>query len=169
MVHTKQSVSICQPVRRLPHWRKEKVHHMLQDKFKRDVIQPSSSPWASPVVLVQKKDGTLRFCVDYREINYITRRATYPLPRMDDTLDTLSLSCFFSTLYLASGYWQVELDEASREKTAFCTPSGLYGFKVMPFGLCNAPASFQRLMDLVLTGLQLSHCLVYLDDIIMLG
>ena len=108
MVHTKESIPIRQPVRHLPQWRKEKVHLMPQDKFKRDVILPSSSPWASPVVLVQTKDGTLRFCVDYSKINAITRRIAFPLPKVDDTidtLDTLMLSCSFSTLDLASGYW----------------------------------------------------------------
>ena len=91
------------------------------------------------------------------------------MPRIDDTLDTLHGSRWFSTLDLASGYWQVELAKEDQHRTAFCTPSGLYEFKVMPFGLCNAPATFQRLMDLMLTGLQWSSCLVYLDDIIILG
>ena len=93
----------------------------------------------------------------------------YPLPRIDDTLEMLSESKLFSTLDLASGYWQVELTEEAREKTAFCTTEGLYEFKVMPFGLCNAPATFQRLMDVVLSGLQWTSCMVYLDDIIVMG
>ena len=138
----------------------------MQEK---DVIQQSSSPWASPIVLVKKKDGTTRFCVDYRKLNNVTRKDAYPLPRIDSTLDTLSRSQWFSTLDLVSGYWQVEIDEKDQPKTAFCTTEGLYEFKVMPFGLCNAPATFQRLMDLVLAGLQWSHCLVYIDDVIILG
>ena len=93
----------------------------------------------------------------------------YPLPRIDETLDTLSGSQLFSTLNLASGYWQVEVSDEDRQKTAFCTTEGLYEFKVMPFGLCNAPATFQRLMDLILAGLQWTSCLVYLDDIIIFG
>ena len=88
---------------------------------------------------------------------------------MEDTLDTLAGSNWFTTLDLLSGYWQVELDERDREKTAFSTQKGLYEFKVLPFGLTNAPATFQRLMDMVLAGLQWSHCLVYLDDVIILG
>ena len=102
-------------------------------------------------------------------VNEVTCKDAYPLPRIDDTLETLSQSQLFSTLDLGSGYWQVELAEESREKTAFSTTEGFYEFKVMPFGLYNAPATFQRHMDLVLSGLQWSNCLVYIDDIIVMG
>ena len=122
-----------------------------------------------PNCVVRKKDGSARFCVDYRKLNSITHKDTYPLPRIDDTLDTLGESQWFSTLDLVSGYWQVEVAEQDRDKTAFTTQEGLFQFKVMPFGLCNAPATFQRLMNLVLAGVQWSECLVYLDDIIVLG
>ena len=107
-----------------------------------NIITPSSSPWASPVVLVRKKDGSLRFCVDYRKVNAITRKDAYPLPRVDDTLDTLACCKWFTILDLLSGYWQVEVDQKDREKTAFTTPDGLFEFTRMPFGLCNAPATF---------------------------
>jgi len=137
--------------------------------LRRKVIQPSSSPWASPVVLVKKKDGSTRFCIDYRKVNSITHKDAYPLPQIDDTLDTLSGSQWFSTVDLLSGYWQVEVAEEDKPKTAFTTCEGLYEFNVMPFGLCNAPATFQRLMDLVLAGIQWSQCLVYLDDVIIIG
>ena len=137
--------------------------------MRRGIIEKSASPWASPIVLVQKKDGTTRFCVDYRKLNNVSRKDAYPLPRIDDTLDTLAGSKWFSTIDLVSGYWQVEVEERDRSKIAFCTTDGLFQFRVMPFGLCNAPATFQRLMDLVLSGLQWSQCLVYLDDIIVLG
>ena len=133
------------------------------------VTAPSSSPWASPVVLAQKKDGSLRFCVDYRRLNTVTRKDAYVLPRIDDTLDALSSSKWFSTLDLASGYWQMEVAPEDKEKTAFCTQEGLFEFQTMPFGLRNAPATFQRLMDFVLAGLQWSSCLVYLDDVIIMG
>ena len=99
----------------------------------RAVIQPSCSPWASPVVLVPKKNGSLRFCIDYRKVNSVTRKDAYPLPCVDDTLDTLAGSKWFSTLDLLSGYWQVEVNPDDRGKTAFCTHKGLLEFRVMPF------------------------------------
>ena len=129
-------------------------------------IEPSDSPWSAPVVLVTKKDGGTRFCVDYRRLNLATVKDAYPLPHIDDTLDMLAGKRWFSTLDLASGYWQVSLSLEARCKTAFATHSGLFQFKVMPFGLCNSPATFERLMDRVLQGLLWSRCLVYLDDII---
>ena len=104
----------------------------------RGIVQPSCNPWASPVVLVRKKDGSMRFCIDYRKWNEVTRKDAYPLPRIDVTLDTLHGSQWFTTLDLLSGYWQVEMEDSDKETTAFCTPEGLYHFRVMPFGLCNA-------------------------------
>ena len=132
-------------------------------------VDPSDSSWSLPVVLVTKKDGGTRFCVDYRRLNDITVKDAYPLPRIDDTLDMLAGKQWFSTLYLASGYWQVFLSQEARIKTAFPAHSGLFQFRVMPFGLCNAPVTFERLMDRVLQGLRWSCCLVYLDDIISFG
>ena len=132
-------------------------------------IEPIDSPWSTPVVLVTKKDGGTRLCVDYHRLNIVTVNDTYPLPRIDDTLDMLAGRQWFSTLDLASGYWQVSLSQEARIKTTFATHSGLFQFKVMPFGLGNAPAPFERLMDTVLQGLRWSRCLVYLDDIISFG
>ena len=154
---------------RTPFALRGQVDKMVRDMLDQDVIQPTASPWASPIVLVKKKDGSMRFCVDYRRLNAITKLDVYPLPRIDDTLDVLAGARFFSTLDLASGYWQVTVDPAAREKTAFVTHAGLYEFKVMPFGLCNAPATFQRLMEIVLTGLTHNQCFVYLDDILIVS
>ena len=168
-INTGVSSPIRQPAKRIPLPRRDMVRQLLQDMRAKGIISPSKSPWASPIVLVRKKDGTTRFCVDYRRMNDITVKDAYPLPRVDDTLDTLAGSVWFSTLDLKSGYWQVEVAPEDRAKTAFCTQEGLFEFNVMPFGLCNAPATFQRLMDSVLAGLQWSSCLVYLDDIIIMG
>ena len=168
-IDTGQASPIRQRVRRPQACQREEARRLLQDMLSQQVIQESASPWASPIVLVKKKDGSTRFCVDYRKVNTVTKKDAYPLPRINDTLDTLAGSRWFSTLDLLSGYWQVEVEECDREKTAFCTPEGLFEFRVMPFGLCNAPVTFQRLMDLMLAGLQWSSCLVYLDDVIILG
>ena len=168
-INIENASPIHQLPRRVPQARREEVRRLLREMLDNGVIEPSDSSWSSPVVLAKKKDGSLRFCVDYRKVNAVTRKDAYPLPRVDDTLDTLGGSKFFTTLDLASGYWQVEVATEDRPKTAFVTPEGLFQFKVMPFGLCNAPATFQRLMDRVLGGLKWSSCLVYFDDIIVIG
>lgn len=157
------------PPRRIPIHLQHEVSEHLKQMLTNDIIQPSNSPWAAPVVLVRKRCGGLRFCVDYRKLNDVTRKDAYPLPRIDDALDSLNKACWFSTLDLASGYWQVELDPKDKHKTAFITRQGLFEFNVLSFGLCNSPSTFQRLMDLVLADLQWTTCLVYLDDIICFG
>ncbi|UYV83057.1 K02A2.6-like [Cordylochernes scorpioides] len=161
------------PVRQRPYRVSPAERRVIQSEVEKmmetKIIRPSSSPWASPVILVRKKDGSLRFCVDYRRLNKITKKDVYPLPRIDDALDTLSGSRYFSTMDMRSGYWQIEVDDKDREKTAFITPDGLYEFNVMPFGLCNAPATFERMIDNVLRGLKWDMCLCYLDDIVIYG
>ena len=140
----------------------------VQQMLSSDVIRPSNSPWTSPVVMVRKKDGSLRFYVDFRQLNAVTVKDAHPLPRIDDLLDALHGAKWFSTLDLKSGYWQVPIAEQDKEKTAFRTSSGqLFEFNQVPFGLCNAPATFSRLMDRVLAGLHWETCLFYLDDIIV--
>ena len=160
---------VHQPPRRIPFSLRPKVQELVQDMLNQHVIVPSSSPWSSPLVLVRKKDGDMRFCVDYRRLNAITKSDAFPLPRIDDTLDLLAQNRFFSTLDLASGYWQVKMSPEAQEKTAFNTPNGLYEFVSMPFGLCNAPATFQRLMEVVMHGLARECCMVYMDDTLVLG
>ena len=124
-----------------------KEQDCVQDMLARGQIEPSDSPWASPVVLVTKKDGSTRFCVDYRQLNSLTVKDAYPLPRIDDSLRLLGNQQWFSTMDLASGYWQVAMTPEAKRKAAFVTNEGLFQFWVMPFGLCNAPATFERLMD----------------------
>ena len=118
-----------------------------------DICEPSFSPWASNVVLVKKSDGTLRFCIDYRQLNNLTVKDSYPLPRIDTCFDALGGARYFSTLDLRQGYWQVENDQETADKTTFITRKGAFKFKVLPFGLSNAPAVFQRLMNLVMQEL----------------
>ena len=113
-----------------------------------------------------KKDGSTRFCVDYRILNALTTKDAYPLPRIDDSLRLLGNQQWFSTMDLASGYWQVAMSPDVKRKAAFVTNEGLFQFRVMPFGLCNVPSTFERLMDRVLCGMRWSRCLVYLDDVI---
>jgi len=109
----------------------------------------------------------MRFCVDYRKLNSITRKDSHPLPRITEALDALGGAQWFSTLDLRSGYWQISMSDDSKEKTAFITHNGLYEFNVLPFGLCNSPATFQRLMTHALRGLEWDICLVYIDDLII--
>ena len=149
--------------------RKAVIEEQIKQMLDGDQIEPSDSPWASPVVLVTKKDGSPRFCVDYRGLNSVTKKDSYPIPNITDCIDSLSGSKWFSTLDLASGYWQCEVAEDDRHKTAFTTHKGLFQFKVLPFGLTNAPATFERLMERVLNGLQWERCLIYLDDVICFG
>ena len=140
----------------------------VQQILASNVIRPSNSLWALLVVMVKKKDGSLRFYVDFQQLNAATVKDAHPLPRIDDLLDALHGAHWFSTLDLKSGYWQVPILEEGKEKTSFRTSSGqLYEFNQVPFGLCNAPAAFTRLMDRVLSGLHWEMCLFYLDDIIV--
>ena len=154
------------PYRSNPEKRKE-IQRQVQSLLDAGQIESSTSPWSSPVLLVPKKDGGWRMCVDYRKVNAVTKKTSYPIPRTEDTFDYLLQAQWFSKMDAASGFWQVPMEQASKEKTAMITPDGLYHWKVMPFGLCNAPATFQRLMDAVLHGLKWKECLVYLDDILI--
>lgn len=125
---------IKQPTRRVPVHMREEVETQIDDMLKNGIIRPSTSPWASGIVLVKKKDGTQRFCIDYRQLNNVTIKDAYPLPRIDESLDQLAGSSWFSCLDLCSGYWQVEVEEEDKPMTAFTTRKGLFEFNVMPFG-----------------------------------
>ncbi len=168
-IPTGDSKAIRQPSRRTPLGFQAEEEDHLRKLLKNGTVVPSTSEWASPVVLVRKKDGGLRWCVDYRKINDVTRKDAFPLPRVEDCLDTLSGASLFSTLDLQSGYHQIGMDPEDQAKTAFITRYGLFEFTRMPFGLCGAPGTFQRAMELVLSGLQWKKVLVYLDDVILTG
>lgn len=173
LVTHKINVGNAQPIRqaprRLPLHQREVATKEIESMLEKDIIRPSSSPWSSPIVLVKKKDGTIRFCIDYRKLNAITIKDAYPIPNIQESLEMLSGACWYSTLDLASGYWQVSMDDKDREKTAFITRDGLYEFNVMAMGLCNSPSTFERLMERTLAGLNQITCLVYLDDIVIFG
>ena len=117
-----------------------------------DMIEPSKSPWACGVVMAKKKGGQLRFCCDFRYLNAVTIKDAYPIPRIDESLSKLGDAKFFTTLDLGSAFWQVPLRKQDREKTGFACELGLFQWKRMPFGLCNATATFQRLMAQALTS-----------------
>ena len=148
---------------------RQTISDEVANLLKKGIIRPSKSPWGAPVVLVKKKDGTLRFCIDYRQLNQVTKKDAYPLPRIDECLGCLNGTKYYCTLDLASGYWQIAVYPSDCEKTAFVTHEGLFEWIVMPFGLCNAPATFCRVMERVLRGIVWLKCLVYLDDIIAFG
>jgi hypothetical protein len=144
---------IRQPPRRLPLANQADVGAMLKNMQCHGVIKESESPWSFPIILVRKKNRDLHFCVDYRKLNHVTRKDCFPLPHIDDSLDTLARAKWFSTLDLKGEYWQVDLHSDNQEKTVFLTGKGLWQFTVMHFGLCNALATLEWLIKTVLRGL----------------
>lgn len=160
-------VPVRQRHRRVPPSEYEVVRAHINQLLESQVVRESCSPYASPIVLVKKKDGSLRMCVDYRQLNAKTRRDAFPLPRIEESLDALTGARWFSTMDLASGYNQVPVAEKDKPKTAFCTPFGLFEWNRMPFGLCNAPSTFQRLMERLFGDQQCQSLLLYLDDIVV--
>jgi hypothetical protein len=156
--------------RRIPPSMYDEVRQHLQQLLASGAIRKSFSPWASNVVLVRKKDGSLRMCVDYRQLNARTIKDSYALPRIDEILDSLSGAKYFSVVDMKSGYHQVDVEEEHKTRTAFTVGSlGFYEYNRMPFGLVNAPATYQRLMEECLGDYNLKICLIYLDDLIIFG
>ena len=154
--------------RRIPAPLMQEVRKNLDEMIAAGAIRPSKSPWCSAVVLVRKKDGSLRFCIDYRRLNAKTKRDSYPLPRITEAVEGLKGACFFSTLDLKCGFWQSSVAEQSKAYTAFTVGNmGFFEWERMPFGLTNAPATFQRMMEDCLGELNTVCCLIYLDDIIV--
>lgn len=161
-------VPFREPYRRIPPAMIEEVRQTLREMLEAGAIRKSSSPYCSNVVLCRKSDGSLRFCIDLRKLNNRTIKDAYTLPRIEDTLDRLVGAKYFSKLDLKSGYWQVELKEEDKMKTAFTVgPLGFFECNRMPFGLTNAPATFQRLMEMCMGDMNLKECLLFLDDILI--
>ena len=164
-IHVGDAAPIRQRPYRIPYSRREMVKRELDEMLASGVIRPSTSPWASPIVLVEKKDGGVRFCVDFRrKLNQVARFDAYPMPLVEEVFESIGTSAVVTTLDLASGYWQIPTDLKSRDKTAFTTPFGLFEFEVMPFGLHSAPATFQRMISHVIRDCQQFFC-AYLDDV----
>jgi len=166
-IDTGDAAPIRQSMRRYPPAHLQAIDQHVDSMMSQGVIEPATSPWASNLVLVRKKDGSYRCCVDYRPLNAVTRKDAYPLPRIDVCLDAMASARWFSTFDLRSAYHRVLINPADSDKTAFICHRGMYKFRRMPFGLCNAGATFQRLMDTVMSGLHFQVCLIYLDDIIV--
>lgn len=160
---------VHRPPYRVSHTEKEEIGRQVAEMLQHGVIKRCKSPYSSPVVLVRKKTGGWRFAVDYRGVNKVIKMDSYPLPVIDDVLSYLNGATFFTSLDLFSGFWQIPMAENSKDVTAFITPEGLFSFEVLPFGLGVSPRVFQRSMDRVLAGLKWSSCLVYLDDILVMG
>ena len=151
---------------RIPRAYQSEVMQELKEMLAHGIIEPSTSTWASPIVVVKKKDGSARICIDYRKLNAQTDLDAYPLPRIEDILGEIGQARYITTLDLAKGYWQVPVSEADRSKTAFISPLGLFQFCTMPFGLCGAPATFQRMMDQIIWGRH-HYVRAYLDDLVI--
>ena len=166
-INTVDDVPVVQPYRRIPPHLWEPVQKHLQDLKNKGIIKESCSDYASPIVIVKKKNGDLRICVDYRKLNLKVQRDSFPLPRIEESLDSLTNAKYFSTLDLTSAYHQIEVAEEDQKKTAFITPMGLFEYIRMPFGLSTSPATFQRLMNIVFRDDIFKTLLVYLDDIIV--
>jgi hypothetical protein len=166
-IDTGDAKPIRQPLRRHPQQLLQDIDTQVQKMVEAGIVEKSASPWASNLVMVRKKDGSYRMCVDMRGVNTVTRKDAYPLPRIDACLDALTGSKFYSTFDLTSGYFQVRMSSADADKTSFITRAGSFRFRRMTMGLCNAGSTFSRIMQIAMQGLNFSICLCYLDDVIV--
>ena len=142
------------------------LREMIQYLLDNDFIEPSQSDWSSPCILVPKSDGTFRMCTDYyRRVNSVTKTDSFPVPRIDDCIDNIGQAIYVTKFDLLKGFWQIPLTDRAKEISAFVTPDGLYQYKVMPFGMKNSPATFKRLINMIITGLH--NCKAYIDDAII--
>lgn len=168
-IDTGHCPAVAQGPRRLDMHIEEEVERLVEDLVRKDIIEPCHSPWNSPIVVIRKKCGAIRMCVDFRRLNAISRRPIYPIPDSKQLFDSLGGANYFSTLDLSMGYYQIPLKNGDIEKTAFTTRTGQYQFKRMPFGLSGAPATFQRVMSDILREFNWKACVIYLDDILVFG
>ncbi len=151
---------------RIPEAQREAICEEVRKMLDLNIIEESNSAWSSPIVLVPKPDGSLRFCNDFRKLNEISHFDAYPMPRVDELIERLGPTRFVSTLDLTKGYWQVPLTDQAKEKTAFSSPDGLFQYRVLPFRVHGAPPTFQRMMDQILRPHQ-EYAAAYLDDIVV--
>ena len=164
---TNDALPVSHKPRRVPvAWEKD-MDQQVSEMLANDIIRPSSSPWNAPVILVKKKDNSTRFVCDFRGVNDVTKRDTYPLPHIKDVIDKMAGARYWTTLDAASAYWSIPLAESDKEKTAFSVPHGKYEFNVTPYGLSNAGSSYQRMIDMCLSGLSTERVLAYMDDIVI--
>ncbi|MGL5708218.1 MAG: reverse transcriptase domain-containing protein [Aeromonas sp.] len=166
-IKTTTDTPICSPLYRIGNKFEERASQIIKEYLKEGIIRKSTSPWRSPVVIVKKKDGDIRLCIDYRQLNAVTVKDSYPMPRADEFFEQLSEAKIFTKLDAKSGYHQIVMNEADIEKTAFGTREGLFEFVRMPFGLVNGPATFQRVMNKVLSAYLRKFVVVYMDDILI--
>ena len=169
VIQTGDAAPVRDPPRRIPLHKRDAVEQKIKEMLEVGVIRPSNSPWAACPVLVTKPDGSVRWCVDWRKLNEVTVKDSYPMPRVDECLERMEGAQWFSSLDLQHGYWQIPMREDDWQKTAFTTHIGLYEFTRTPMGVSNAPATFQRIMESVLNGLDLSIAVIYIDDIVVPG